>query len=213
VKQITPVGVNTVKTETIGTLTDDFARYTSINTRQRDRQNKPINFGQVLGVWGKSVPSSDQSLPAQFLYGNILTVVPFAPLNAQQRQRVLQTMRDLLVYDVDYSKAISRTENGRSLFVYTVKVNPASYVAMLKKLAQEIGLHQLDKIDPMTFAGKTAEEMEISVDKLSQQLTHISYQSGQREESYSGYGLQAEVNVPAVSVPIPELQRRLQSLQ
>ncbi len=213
VKQPSAVGTNTVVTETLGTSSADYARYLSIDTKQTGHNGQPLNLSSVLNVWGKSdAAPAGQPSNTQFLNGTILSLVPFAPLGNQPRQRILQTMRDNKVYDIDYSKAISRKEAGRPVFVYQVSVKPSDYVTMLKTLAHELGLSQLDTVNPAAYASNPPEKMEMSVDKLSHQLVRITYATGFRQETYSGYGLQSTVAIPSATIPISQLQARLQAL-
>jgi len=207
-------GSDVVVTESIGTKDADFVRYISINTSQTNKSGQPLNFSSVLNTWGKSEGGSDgQSPGAQFLKGTIFGVVPFAPLNSSQRSSVINTMRSTNMYDTDYSKATTKVQNGRKVFVYQVKVSAKGYVSTLKQFAHELGITDLDNLDPESYANAPAQQMEFSVDKLSRQLTNITYSGGARQEAYSGYGMSRVVSAPARTVNITELQNRLQTLQ
>jgi len=213
IQQLTQSGLNTVKTETLGTLSNDYARYLSIDTKQLNKSNQPLNFSGILGIWGKSDTSPSSTQPnARFLNGTILSVIPFAPLSRAERSQVLQTMRDKNVYEVNYGKVTSRKVNGRTAFIYPVSVKASAYVSMLKVFAHQLGLKQLEAVDPAAYAQSAPEQLEISVDKLSHQLLSINY-DGIRQETYSGYGLQADVAAPAATIPLNDLQQRLQTVQ
>ncbi len=214
VRQPTASGADTVITETLGTTKNDYARYVSIDTNQRGQNNQPLNFSSVLGIWGKSPDAAKgQDSSAQFLNGTILGVVPFAPLSRDERHRVLQTMRDKNVFEINYSKVSYKTTDGRAAIVYPAEINASAYIATLKVFAHELGLTQLEGVNPANYSSSQAEKIEITVDKLSHQLLNINYVSEGRQEAYSGFGLQKNVKVPGSTVPIADLQQHLQSIQ
>lgn len=207
-------GTDAVVTESIGTKDADYVRYTSIKTSQTGKNGQSLDFSGVLNIWGKSSGSADgQASGAQFLKGTIFGVVPFAPLNSAQRSSVLSTMAHSNMYSVDYSKATTKVQNGRKVFVYQVSVNAQGYVATLKQFAHELGIKDLDNLDPQTYASAPAQQMEFSIDKISRQLTNITYSGGARQEAYSGYGIRIALSVPSKTVDIADLQNRLQTLQ
>ncbi len=203
-----------VVTESIGTLEADYLRYREITTPQMSANGKPINFSNVLNVWAKGESSSlgGQSA-AQLFNESVVGIVPFAKLNSETRKHLLNTIRDKDVYNTDYAKAVYKLEHGRPVYTYTVNVKPAAYIAMLKEFGHDLGLKQLDNVEPAAYAQRPAQQLEFKVDVLSRQLLSINYHGANRQETYSGYGLQKIVDIPSSTIPITELQNRLQQIQ
>lgn len=212
--QETGNGASTVVTETLGTAQNDYVRYQAIDTNQTKMNGQPMDFKSILGLWGKGgSPADTTQPPARLLNESLFGVVPFAELGRGARANLLKTMKTKDVYHVDYGKVANRSENGRPVFVYSVSINPASYIDMLKQFARELGSHQLDGVNSSQFTGRPARVLEFSVDKLSHQLVRVHYVSSNRDETYSGYGLVEALNIPKNTISITELQNRLQQLQ
>lgn len=210
VTQATEEGETVVVTETIGTPTHDYVRYVDIQTEQKSTSGKELAFEKVLNVWAVSDPVSEESLGD--LYGDsALGVFPFADLTADQRNQLLQIIEANNVYEVNYGSTKQSTENGRTYYSYTVAVQPSSYIVMLKQFARDVGITQLENIDPKVYEGAQQLTFNVVVDVLSQRLVRISSVSGERQENFSGYGIHQEVTLPVNVIPVQELQQRLQT--
>ncbi len=207
-------GNDTVVTENIGTPDADYVRYQSIDTSQRDKDGKPLNFTNVLGVWGKGESGAlSGQTGAQLLNQSIIGVIPFAPLDKQSRQHLLDMIRTQQVYTTDYKKVTRRHQTGRLVYDYEVTIKPEAYVAMLKTFTKGLGLKQLDNVNPADYAGRPTQKVVFTVDVASRELTDIHYTGTNRDEQYSSYGLQTITDIPTHTVPVSELQTRLQQLQ
>lgn len=209
-----------VVTESIGTLQDDYGRYTNIDTKEAGPSGTPLDFREILNIWGKSdQAASGQKNSASFfndaLIGNI--IVPVANLNGKDRQALLQQIAADKVYEVDYSGVRREERNGRRVYVYPVSVHPKPYIVMMQKLTKDIGLGAVEGLDASSYEGASAIKLELTVDVLSRQLVQVTYPSSQnepgRQEEYTGYGLKMQIDVPKETIPLSELQERLQNLQ
>jgi hypothetical protein len=206
------LGQNTasVLTESLGTPTTDYVRYADIKTNQKNEQGKDLDFSKVLNVWGKSA-GSEQTTGE--LYGeSVLGVIPVANLSAPARARVMAVVRDHQVYKIDYSTVKGTKENGRRIYTYHVKVIPEGYIALLKAYGQEVGLQKLTELDPAQYKNASPLEFDISVDVLSHRMTKITYPNG-REENFGSYGVHRAVTLPKQTIPIEQLQERIQNVQ
>lgn len=197
-----------VKTETVGTRNNDYNRYVSIHTTQKNQQGQPLNFDSVLGLWGKSADGS-----GQYLAQSGLGLIPFANLPASLSQPLFQELETNKAYDIDYSKVESVKVNGRAAWQYPVKVHVAAYVGVLNKLAKDIGLQTADSLDPKQYKDSPPIELTITVDKLSRHLVKLKNSASSQEEIYSSYGLSAPVDVPKKTISIDELQTKVQAIQ
>lgn len=210
VTQTTEKGETVVVTETIGTPTRDYVRYLSIQTDQKSTDGKDLGFEKVLNVWAVGDDVSEKSLGD--LYGDsALGVFPFADLTVDQRNQLMQIIEENNVYEVNYGASKEFKENGRTYYSYTVAVQPSSYILMLKQFARDVGITQLESIDPKAYEGAQQLSFNVVVDVLSQRLVKISSISGERQETFSGYGIQQNVTLPEQTIPVEELQQRLQT--
>lgn len=214
VKQPEEGGESVVKSETIGTPQNDFSRYVSIKTTQKNSQGQPIDTSKVTGVWGKTDDSKDgERANTQYFQQGALGIVPFANLTSEQRQKLVNLMRDKKVYDVDFSKVKSVKEKGKSAFVYNVNISPKSYMIMIKQFTKYLGLSDMG-LDPSQYENSPPLKTEFTVDKLSRNLIKIHYTDSSQDETFSSYGLEQPISLPTKTISITELQKRVQdSLQ
>jgi hypothetical protein len=202
-----------VTTETIGTLSAQYVRYSNINTGVRNDGKKP-DFSKVQDVWGKAdVDSSAPPSSNRMLVEGIIGTVPVANLSASQRQELLKLINDNKVYATDYA-VIKKKEAGRNLYVYSVKINPQAYIKMLQTFTAQVGLGAVDGLDSASYANAQPINADFSVDPVSHQLVKISYKDGSdRVETYESYGAVPNINLPTNPIPLAELQQRVQQIQ
>ncbi len=207
-------GATKVTTESIGTPSEDYIRYVDITTDQKGKDGKDFDFSNVLGTWGKSSPAAEGLQPAGQLYSEaVLGVVPTGYVAPEARQQLLKLIREQNVYDIDFSSVKRETKGGRPRYIYSAKVDPEKYVTMLKQFGSVVGLKQLETFDPSSFRDSPPLQFDLEVDVWSRQLTHLNFTGSERKESYSSYGIESLVSFPENSIPVEELQQRLQSLQ
>lgn len=205
---------STVKTETIGTPDSDFARYLSIQTDQKNAEGKPLDFTKIQGIWGKSADAAlGQSASASYFRQAVLGLVPFAYLDSATRSEVLTYMQTNSVYKIDFSKTQKTNQNGKSVYIYTVNIMPKAYASFLVELNKKLGLGTLDGIDPSSYDSTPPIKTQFTIDKNARQLASVKYSSNSQEEDYSGYGLNTPFALPTQTIPITELQNRIQSIQ
>lgn len=211
---ITQTGNVTAKvdTESIGTPTADYVRYTDIHTNQKDQNGKDLDFSKVLNIWGKSETSRDDTL-GELYSESSLGVVPFGNLTAAQRAELMHIIKDRNVYKADFANVKRGNVNGRPQYAYTVEVDPEGYVTMLKKFGEFMGLTQTQSLDPAEYKGAQALQFRITIDVWSRHLSSLSYQTSSRQEAYGGYGIVSHVALPQDTIPVDELQDRVQSIQ
>lgn len=206
-------GDNTVNTESIGTPTGDFVRYTSINTTQTNASGEPLDFSSILGKWGDNNSTQDGAMTNGELYNeSSLGIIPFGYLDAGQRARLLDMIRQNGIYEVDYQTVKRELQHGRPRYTYTVKVDAAKYVAFLKEFAKLSGMNHLESLDPEAYAGSEKLSFQLIVDVWSRQLTKTIY-SNARVEEFSAHNVIRSTAVPTDTITIDELQTRLQDLQ
>lgn len=210
VKQSGDTGENEVKSETIGTPKNDYSRYVSIKTPQKTAEGKPIDTSKLVNVWAKTDDSkAGQPSSAQYFQQSILGIVPYANLNYQQRRELIKLMQDKKAYDFTAEQPKTSKVEGKVVYIYTVSISPKAYIEMLQKFTKFMGLKDVE-LDPGQYEGAPPLKVEMTVGKLSRQLLKIKYVDGGQEETYSAQGLEQAVTLPSKTIPISELQDRIQ---
>jgi len=202
----------TVKTEVISTAKEEYVRYTTVQTSQKSAKGKAMDFSSLLNIWGKS--TTEQTGQPGELYGeSILGVVPSANLSASDRQAVMKTIRDNAVYGFDEKTLERKIQNGRPTYIYNVTVKPSAYIKVLKQFGGMVGMKQLGDLDPEQYKDAQALAFQLTVDVWGQKLTGIEFAGGERTERMGSYGVNHVVTLPKESVPVEELQAKLQKAQ
>lgn len=200
-------GETSVQTETIGTQQSDFSRYLKIEVAQADGQ-KPKSYASVEGIWAQSSLADGQP---QYLVQAVQGLMPFANLNAAQRQKILKLIEDNKIYTVNYASSKPKRLNGKSAIDFSVSVNPSQYIVMLQELSKMIGLGKIDGLNAEDYKNQPPINLSVVVDKLSRQIIEITY--GQQKETYSDYGLSRAIETPEKTIPAEELQQKIQAVQ
>lgn len=201
----------TITTENLGTQQFDYVRYTGITTSQRRPNGQAFDFSSVLNTWGKSPPGTSTSPTAQLYSQNILGLLPIGNVSGPQRRALLQTIKQKEVYNVNYATVKREQRAKRPTYTYEVTVAPVPYIQMLKDFAEAIGLTQLKEVDPNQYQNVEPVKIQVVVDVWSGQLLEIQYQAGQSDR-FSSSGSRVRLSEPTDTIPVNELQTRLQSL-
>lgn len=202
-----------ITTESIGTQETDFVQYTNITTDQKSLSGKPFNFSSVIGFWGRSDNASPETGGAQLFNQSLYGVVPFANLPQSARRNLLDQIYTSDVYKVDVNTVKKQLVNGRPVYAYDVTVLPVAYVGMLKTFAQSLGRKDLDHVNPTQYANSAALKFVFEIDVWSGQLRKVTYVGSDRSEVFGSYGTRVRPTIPTESIPINELQNRLQQIQ
>lgn len=212
---------STVKNESVGTLTNDYIRYTSIKTSQKSTTGKPLDFSKALNKWAvESVSnvaannSSSTPFFAQTVFGlgggNLL---PIANLNIQQRQFLIGQLHQNNIFDTSFNNVQKSTVDGQSVYVYAVTVNPVAYVTLEKQFANDLGLKMLDSIDPNSYSSQQPLQVQVSVNIKTHHLAEISYGSTNHKEDYTSFGVPINVKVPVATMSSQALQSLISQAQ
>lgn len=204
-----------IKTEAISTPGAEYVRYKQIETSQKNNKGKKLDFSSLIDIWGKSTFEGAQGTGE--VYGeSILGVVPTGNLSADDRVALMELISKENVYQFDADKVERTKENGRPVYVYQVTVSPEAYIKTLKQFAKAMGMKQLNDLDPANYRSAQALEFKVRVDVWSQQVVGVIYGDGQsveRVERMSGYGVYRGVDVPENTIPVQELQAKLQEVK
>lgn len=217
-------GNTEVKTEIIGTKDADYTRYRSIVTDQKGSDGKPLNTSKVVNVWAKSDDSeqsdtqaSGHRLFSQAVLGIGLPVgsvpVPIGKLSPKQRDSLMSLIKSQNVYQASFKdgKVKKERKDGRLLYTYDTKIQTILYVRLMKEFAKDLGLHELDAVDPNTYTTAEPLQVKLTVDARSRQLVSVDNGQGYKQ-TYEGYGLPLNIQIPKKTITTEELQARLAQL-
>ncbi len=197
---------STVVTQTVGTPSANFARYTKIDTTQKTVNNTTLDFSKVINQWSKE----DLNGNAEGTFANaIFDVVPFAHLNAAQREQVVNDAKSGKVYDVDFDNVEKDRKDGRLFYAYSVAITPDKYINLLKQVDGMMGLNQLKNLDPSQYQGGAPIQVKIIIDAKAHQLASVIYVDNQRQETYSAWGAQFDTSLPDKTIGKTDLQTKL----
>ena len=201
-------------TENIGTPTNDYIRYTSIQTSQKDKKGKSLDFSGVLNVWGITESEDRSQTTGQLFNQAVLSVIPASNLTATERRALVGLMKQQNAYSYKVIETTRSWPFGRPTYKISVTVKPVPYITALKQFAQTIGLNHLDEINPSDYKSAQQLSFDVSVDGWSQQMLLSSQSQAGRNEIISGRNLKkAPPAIPTESITADELQAKLQSIQ
>ncbi len=205
-----------VKNEMIGTPTVDYSRYFSIKTDQKNAAGKPLDFSKIIGVWANGQPNAPQ-LFSQAVLGTTLPLggmtVPLGGLSHTARQDLVRQLREDVAYTVDFKKVKKQHKNGRMLYTYDVSIHPVAYAALMKRFTKEIGLHDLDQLDPNNYKGQAALKLQFTVDARARHVAEVAAPTNGFKQIFTSYDVPVRIDLPKQTISITELQHRLSNLQ
>lgn len=207
-------------TESIGTPKGDYVRYLELKApaNKKHADGSAYNFSSVINVWAKAdagSTSAPQQLFSQTILDMITAPIPTPPIgnvSPENQQNITKFMRDQTVFMPDYKTMQRKELDGRKVYVYKVSVKLAPYIRMMQAFAHDVGLRDLDSIDPLQYQSAPPVKLIFTVDAAGHQLRAVSNESQGYTQSYSDYGLTTPIQIPAKTISFTELQTRLQKL-
>lgn len=198
----------TVVTETLGTPSGNYARYTQIKTGALQQPD----ISKVKDVWSREPLTSGSKQNQSIFAEGLFSSIPFANLNRTQRQELIQFMKNNKVYDVDYRGAEVVERAGKQGYKYEVTVNLKSYIATLKKIDELMGLGQLKSVDPASYENAPPANLIVVNSIDGRQLLEVTYTGTNRQEKYSSYGARINIDVPETNLLRSDLEQKVQSI-
>lgn len=200
----------TVKAESINTKDADYARWVSIKTDQKNKKGETLNFDKILNVWGKS-PVEQTNQVSQLQIALLSGVVLAGNLDVHARDSLIRVMREEKVYEFDKKNVKREVVNNRPVYSYEVKVKPVGFYKLLKRYGEITGIQPLKDIDPSNFEKMPEATYKIDVDLWGQHIIAVTDPSGMIE-NFSNYGALLNIKPPKDTIPLEELEAKLQSI-
>jgi hypothetical protein len=202
-----------VRTEDLDTPSAEYTRYVSLETNRKTKSGKPVDFSSVIGVWSKTPNEQPTASPLPANIGQILLgmSLPFGNFSTTQRAQLVNQIQNYQVYNTSFSNVQKTSVNGQPAYKYLVTVEPLLYIRFLKTYADDMGLHQLDQVNPNTYGGQPALTVTWFINRQTKRLVETQYGSNHVEQ-YTGYGVPVSIAVPSKTVTATYLQKRLSAL-
>lgn len=209
-------GEAVVTTETLGTIGADYTRYAHIQTERTNTDGGPLDLSNILNVWAKTEqPAGTSQVLSQTMLGLSVPLgsipVPIGNLTPEQRQQLIGQIKNEGVYEVPFKEVKKEKQNGRLYYTFQVKIQSIPYVHLMKEFAKQIGLHDLEQLDPNEYQGDPL-TVEIKVDARAKQIVEVFIPTTDSRQTFSSYNIPVSTEVPTNSVSAEELQQRLNKL-
>lgn len=205
-----------VVTEVLGTPGADYTRYAHIQTDRTATDGGPMDLSKVLNVWAKSEnPAGTSPVLSQSVLALSLPLgsmpVPIGQLSSEQRQKLLNQIRNEGVYEISFTNVKKEVKNGRLHYIYDVKLQTIPFVHLVKEFSQQLGLHDLDELDPNQFQSEPL-SIQLTVDARAKRLVEVFLPDTNSRQQFTSYDVPVAQRVPTDSIPAEELQIRLNEL-
>lgn len=207
-------GGTQVVNEMFGTPEAAYRRYASIKTDQKRADGSPLDLSKIVGIWAEGADTTSQVLQ-QTVLGSALpsggATVPLGYLEPAARSKLMNQIQREKVYDVAFDKVKKEYKDGRLLYTYDVTVSPFAYASMIKQLAEGLGMHGLDQLDPSQYKSQPPIAVKLVIDVHAR---HVVRAVGTGyEQDYASYDVPVRMGPPKDHITDAELQQRLQNLQ
>lgn len=200
----------TAVTENIGTPTNDYVRYTSIKTAQN------LDFSSVLNVWGVTEPEVKGETSGQLYNQAVLGIIPVGNISASERRELVKLMKEKQAYSytiVETSRSLS-LPFGRPTYTMQVSIDPVGYITALKQFANSVGLNHLKDVNPADYASSQKLSFVVKIDGWTHQMIASDQNQGTKTEAISGRNMKKQLpDAPAKTIPVDELQTKLQAIE
>jgi hypothetical protein len=200
---------STVTTQEIVSGQADYVRYIAIKTTATNSTGQKQEFSKVLDVWSKDTVArgTTPSVFAQTTLGNC--IVPLAHLTSGQAGGFVQQLRKNVVFKTDFTNATRTKLNGTAVLKYQVSVQPESYVAFMKQLAEAYGLSGLSNVNASSFSQKSAENFTFYVTPWPARVLQVTAQGRSYTVTFRNDGVVPKIVVPTTTVTSQVLLQRL----
>ncbi|MBP7767106.1 hypothetical protein KA068_01120 [Candidatus Saccharibacteria bacterium] len=197
-----------IVTDSVGRIDEEYTKYSSIQTDQKDEEGNPVDFKNAINVWSRT---DNEELPedGDLAMSGILGAIPVAQLSESDRSELIDLINKSNAYEVNYSSVKREIINGRPHYTYSVKLNLAAYVGVLKQFSANVGIKQLDNVEPSEYESSPPVDFLFGVDVWSGNLVSLESLQNSAIQRFGSYGIRTNITVPKDAITSTELQERL----
>ncbi len=198
-----------VVTEGISTLDGQFSRYSFFETDDvRDDGSIP-NLDAVLGQWaGETVDEAGLEEARLNYVSELVTLAVFGDYDANFRSSVIDAFKQNNVYQIDEANTGEVVEDGETLISYPVSIVIRNYAEQLQRAFVQAGLGDFPPLNPENYREDSRINAQFLIRPQDNSIRAINF--GDRNETYSNYGVRQEVEVPTPVFTPEELESQVQ---
>lgn len=195
-----------VETEGISFPDAQYSRYTAFSTNQKKDDGSIPNLAGIIDKWESTIYPEESKLQARQNYvGELVTLAIFGNYDASFRNDVVAQMKQNKVFDFNDNSFSRTVVDGENILEVNVSINLKPYIVQLQRAFQESGYGEFPALDPSKYAEDSKINALYSVNMRSNAIVGISF--GNREEKYSGYGIQKKIEAPLSEFDSGELEK------
>ena len=195
-----------VVTEGIIFPDDQYLRYVSFENNSPSGESVS-DIDELLGQWARQEAPDPEEARLNYL-SEYVTLVVFGNFPANIRNEIMQELQEGNVYSVDYENAIEDTVNGNEVLRYATVVNLRAFAETLNGAFIKAGYGEFPPLNPENYREGSTLNSSIVVKKRDNTIVGVNF--GNRQETYSNYGVIKNIEEPDASLTIEELQSRVQ---
>ena len=197
-----------VATEGVSYLDRQYSRYTLFNTNQKKPDGSAPSLDAILGKWGKNTQTPEEQASARDGYvGELISLAIFGNFDAQFRAEAIKEMKQSGVYTIDVNGITRESVEGKQVLNVPVTVKLKPFAALLQKAFVKAGYGAFEPLNPDNFREDSTLGATFLVDRKSNSLFGVQY--GDRQEKYTGYGVNQQVVEPTSDITSEDLEKKV----
>jgi len=199
--------VTDTSVETQGIVYPDtqYLRYTQFSDSRNGGQGS--NIDDLIGDWAIQAAEDREEARISFLSEQVSLVI-FGNFSADLRNQMLTTMQEQSVYGDMLDTVLEDVVDGQEVYIYSANVKLKIYAQLLGDAFITAGYGEFPPLNPDNYNDDSAVNSTILVSKKDNSIVGISF--GGRQETYSNYGVQKQIEQPQAVRTVQELQTEVQ---
>ncbi len=194
-----------VETEGISFPDAQYSRYTAFSTNKKKEDGSVPSLDKLIDKWGSTVyPEEAKEQARQNYIGELVTLAIFGNYDANFRKEAVNYLKQSSTFEFTGNSFSIGEIDGKKTLEASVSINLKSYIVQLQKAFQEAGYGEFPALDPNNYADDSKINAVYQIDIKSNAIVGINF--GNREEKYSGYGIQKTIEVPQADFDNTELE-------
>lgn len=192
--------------ETIGTINDDYQRYSHIERPHSTKTQK--DYQSIYDSWLKN--GGQEGGQGQIVGNTVFSAVLFGDFDSTTRGQLFGELKK--AYHINFAKTNKHGDMHRRTYVYHATIQLQQYAKAAHDYASALGLPLATQINPNNYQPTDVLDVNITVDVLSREIKRIDYPSQNFTENYSGQGNVPNIKLPSKTVSASSFQNTIKAL-
>jgi len=187
-----------------------YSRYTAFETNQQKPDGTVPSLDSVLGKWEGNDVAEDNLDEARLGYvSELVSLVIFGNFDDAFRDDVVSQFKDKDVYGLNLLNVTENNVEGQDVLSYSASISLREYATQLQRAFVRAGYGEFPPLNPENYRADSKIPATILVSKKNNNIVGVSF--GDRNELYSGYGINRLVERPEVEYGPGELEAIVQN--